>query len=170
MLEGYNHQQNALFERERKESVESITPRARGGGFGVHNRLKQYTATYENKVFRKLEDEPLPAASVGQTKKLEAPVVVAPTTDGGKLQVLGDDINWSRPNGAYIPPGGHRFVHMCYDYKSQLSSVHAMFCQTVDVTCTEDILRNPREIPRLSNYLLLCLVTRFTRRPRTFSS
>ena len=38
VLEGYNHQQKALFERERKESVESITPRARGGGRGVHNR------------------------------------------------------------------------------------------------------------------------------------
>ena len=38
VLEGYNHAQKALFERERKESVESITPRARGGGRGVHNR------------------------------------------------------------------------------------------------------------------------------------
>ena len=38
VLEGYNHQQKALFQREREESVESITPRARGGGFGVHNR------------------------------------------------------------------------------------------------------------------------------------
>ena len=38
MLEGYNHQQEALFDKTRQESVEAITPRARGGGRGVHNR------------------------------------------------------------------------------------------------------------------------------------
>ena len=38
-----------------------------------------------------------------------AAAVVVPATEGGKLLVLGDDINWSRPSGVYIPPGGSRF-------------------------------------------------------------
>ena len=168
-LEGYNHQQKALFERERKESVESVTPRARGGGRGVHNRdvlltchvgscgindikfpisfpinfqlyfavkiefccklathdesrddkeedklnprLKQYTASYENKVFRKLEDEPPPAASVSSAYSAQTKRRESPPAEGGKLLVLGGDIDWSRPTGAYIPPGGSGFVH-----------------------------------------------------------
>ena len=79
-------------------------------------RLKQYTARYESgggKVFRRLEDEePTPPAAASAhaqsvSSKRESPPTV---TEGGKLLVLGGDIDWRRPpSGPYVAHAGSRF-------------------------------------------------------------
>ena len=75
-------------------------------------RLKQYTARYESgKVFRRLEDEPTPAASASSKRESPPPPGAAAASEGGKLLVLGGDIDWRRPpSGAYTAQRGSRYA------------------------------------------------------------
>ena len=76
-------------------------------------RLKQYTARYESgKVFRRLEDEPTPAAASAHAQSVSSKRESPPpaVTEGGKLLVLGGDIDWRRPpSGPYVAHAGSRF-------------------------------------------------------------
>ena len=62
-------------------------------------------------MFRRLEDEPTPAAAASAhaqsvSSKRESPAV----TEGGKLLVLGGDIDWRRPQSSGAYHAGSRFA------------------------------------------------------------